>query len=186
MVCVEDPRKIVLEKMRKRQLNDLEEETSKLADSHGGSHHQWRAHERLQYNAQALSNKAWAKNQSNDTKGKNLPNDWRERNAPLQCFGVEQDSLKEYDEVVNTKWWSVGMIEEHGWGNGHEKTPNENYGRDKTVVWWVELIILHMWLLNDVQKIVVVPQIHYIAVCDATTSSPTLQVCSETVDISSK
>ena len=37
MVCVEDPRKIVLEKMRKRQLNDLEEETSKLADSHRGS-----------------------------------------------------------------------------------------------------------------------------------------------------
>ena len=45
---------------------------------------------------------------------------------------------------------------------------------------------LHMVLLNDVQKIVVVPQIQYIAACDATTSSPNLQVCSETVDICSK
>ena len=78
------------------------------------------------------------------------------------------------------------MIEEHGSRNGHEKKPNENYGRDKTVVWWVELVILHMVLLNDVQKIVVVPQIQYIAVCDATTSSPKLQMCSETVDICSK
>ena len=36
-------------------------------------------------------------------KGKNLPNDWSERDAPLQNFGVEQDSLEEYDGVVNTK-----------------------------------------------------------------------------------
>ena len=78
------------------------------------------------------------------------------------------------------------MIEEHGWRTEHEKKPNENYGRDKTVVWWVELVILHMVLLNDVQTVVVVPQIQYIAVCDATTSSPKLQVCSETVDICSK
>ena len=135
MVCVEDPKKIVLEK-RKKQLHDLEEETSKLADSHRGSRHQWRAHERQQNNAQAfVSNKAWAKNRSNDTEGKNLPNDWSERDAPLHSFGVKQDSLEEYDGVVNTKWWSVGMIEEHGWRNGHEKKPNENYGRDKTVVW---------------------------------------------------
>ena len=40
MGCVEDPRKIVLRKMRKKQLNDLEEETSKLADSRRGSRHQ--------------------------------------------------------------------------------------------------------------------------------------------------
>ena len=78
------------------------------------------------------------------------------------------------------------MIEEHGWRNGHEKKPNENYGRDKTEILWVEFVILHMVLVNDVQKIVVVPQIQYIAVCDATTSSPKLQVCSETVDICSK
>ena len=39
MVCVEDPRKIVLE-TEEKQLNDLEEETSKLADSHRGSRHQ--------------------------------------------------------------------------------------------------------------------------------------------------
>ena len=59
----------------------------------------------------------------------------------------------------------------------------KNYGRDKTVVWWVELVILHTVLLNDVQKIVVVPQIQYIAVCDATTKSTKLQVCSETVEV---
>ena len=78
------------------------------------------------------------------------------------------------------------MIEEHGWGNGYEKKRNENYGRDKTVVWWVELVILHMVLLNDVQRTVVVPQIQYIAVCHGKTSSPKLQVCPETVDICSK
>ena len=39
-----------------------------------------------------------------------------------------------------------------------------------------------MVLLHDVQKIVVVPQIQYIAVCDATTSSPNLE-CSETVEV---
>ena len=149
--------------------------------------HQWRstwptAIQRSSF----VSNKACSKNQSNDTKGQNLPSDWSERDAPLQSFGVEQDSLKEYDGVVNTKWWSVGMIEEHGWGNGYEKKPNENYGRHKTVVWWVELVILHMVLLNDVQKIFVVHQIQYIAVCDATTNSPKLQMCSETVDICSK
>ena len=121
-----------------------------------------------------------------DTEGKNLPNDWSERDAPLQSFGVEQDSLKEYDGVVNTKWWSVRKIEEHGWRNGHEKKPNENCGRDKTVIWWVELVILHMLLLNDVQKIVMVPQIHYIAVCDATTNSPKLQECLDTADMCSK
>ena len=43
-----------------------------------------------------------------------------------------------------------------------------------------------MVLLNDVQRTVVVPQIQYIAVCDATTSSPKLQECSETVDVGSK
>ena len=72
------------------------------------------------------------------------------------------------------------MIEDHGWRTEHEKKPNQNYGRDETVVWWVELVILHMVLLNDVQKIVVVQQIQYIAVCDATTNSPNL-VCSVTV-----
>ena len=54
------------------------------------------------------------------------------------------------------------------------------------LVWWVELVILHTVLLNDVQKIVVVPQIPYIAVCDATANSPKLQVCSETVNIRSE
>ena len=141
----------------------------------------------IQRSSFCVQKKAWAKNQSNDTKRMNLPNDWSERDAPLQSFGVKQDSLEEYDGVVNTKWWSVGMIEEHRWRNGHEKKPNENYGRDKkTVVWWVELVILHMVLVNDVQKIVVVPQIQYTAVCDATTNSPKLQVCSGIVDICSK
>ena len=128
-----------------------------------------------------MSNKAWAKNQSNDTKRKNLPNDWSERDAPLQSFGVEQDALKEYDGVVKTKWWSVELIEEHGWRNGHEKRPNENYGRDKTVVWWIELVILHM-VLKVAQELVVVPQTQYIAVCHGKTNSHKLQACSETVE----
>ena len=50
-----------------------------------------------------LSNKALAKNLSNDTEGRNLPNDWGERDAPLQCFGVEQDSMKEDGGVVYTR-----------------------------------------------------------------------------------
>ena len=45
------------------------------------------------------------------------------------------------------------------------------------------VVILHIVLLKkDVQKTVVVPQIQYIAVCDATTSSPNLE-CSETVEV---
>ena len=39
----------------------------------------------------------------------------------------------------------------------------------------------HSAAQKDVQKTVVVPQIQYIAVCDATTSSPNLE-CSETVE----
>ena len=41
----------------------------------------------------------WAKNRSNDTQKKNLPNHWSEVDAPLQCVGMEIESLKE-DE-----WW---------------------------------------------------------------------------------
>ena len=64
-------------------------------------------------------------------------------------------------------------MEEHGCRNEHEKKPNENYGRDKTEVWWVALFssILPMVLLKVVQELVVVPQIQYIAVCDGKTSS---------------
>ena len=50
-----------------------------------------------------MSNKAWAKNQSNDTTRKNLPNHWREVDAPLQCFGMEIDSLKGDGET----WFSM-------------------------------------------------------------------------------
>ena len=60
------------------------------------------------------------------------------------------------------------------WGARMEKQTrkrlNEKYGRDETVVWWVELFILHILLLNDVQKTVLVAQIQHITVCDATTS----------------
>ena len=72
-------------------------------------------------------------------------------------------------------------MEEHGWRNEHEKKPNENYGRDKTEVWEVELFNLPMVLLKVAQKTVVVPQIQYIAVCGGKTSSPNLE-CSETVE----
>ena len=70
----------------------------------------------------------------------------------LQSFGVEQDRPKENDDVVYTKWWSVGMIEEHRWRIVHEKKPNENNGQDETVVWEIEFVILHMALLKAVQK----------------------------------
>ena len=75
MVCVRHQRKIVLEKPKnvERPLKDLEEETSKLADrvtaalvnydKHMGDHH-----EKLEF----MSNKAWPKNQSNDTKRRYL------------------------------------------------------------------------------------------------------------------
>ena len=65
--------------------------------------------------------------------------------------------------MVTTKWWSVGVMDEHGWRNGGYFT--------------------HSAAQKDVQKTVVVPQIKYIAVCDATTTSPKLQVCSETVEV---
>ena len=135
-VCVEDQRKIVEKQLHGAALVNYEE----FMRDH---------HDRLKL----LSNKAWAKNQPNDTKGRNLPNDWGERDAPLQSFGAGQDSLKEDGGVVNTRWWSVEMMEEHGWRNGHEKKMNENCGRDETVVWWVGLFIFHMVLLKDVQKL---------------------------------
>ena len=47
-----------------------------------------------------MSNKAWAKNQSNDTTRKNLPNHCREVDAPLQCVGMEIDSLERGDGGV--------------------------------------------------------------------------------------
>ena len=74
------------------------------------------------------------------------------------------------------------MMEEHGWRNGHEAKPNGNYGRDKTAVSWVELVILPLVLLKVVQELVVVPQIQCIAVCHGKTSSINLE-CSETVEV---
>ena len=135
-VCVEDQRKIVEKQLHGAALVNYEEY---MRDHH----------DRLKL----LSNKAWAKNWHNDTEGRNLPNHWGEWDAPLQSFGAGQDSLKEDGGVVNTRWWSVEMMEEHGWRNGHEKRMNENCGRDETVVWWVGLFILHMVLLKDVQKL---------------------------------
>ena len=52
-------------------------------------------------------------------------------------------------------------MDEHGWRNGGH--------------------FAHGAAQKDVQKTFVVPQIQYIAVCDATTSSPNLE-CSETVE----
>ena len=47
-----------------------------------------------------MSNKAWAKNQSNDTKRKELAKSTGASvDAPLQCFGMEIESLKEEE------WW---------------------------------------------------------------------------------
>ena len=63
----------------------------------------------------------------------------RDLDAPLQCLGMEIDSLKEDEEWVEKRWWSVGLMEEHGSRNVDEKKPNENNGRDKTKVWEVEL-----------------------------------------------
>ena len=57
----------------------------------------------------------------------------------------------------------MGLMEEHGWRNRHEERLNENYGRDKTAVWFVESFILQMVLLNEVHNAVVVPQIQYMA-----------------------
>ena len=94
------------------------------------------------------------------------------------CNVLEWNKIqwKRMTRWFDTRWWSVGMMEEHGWRNGHEKRLNENYGRDETAVWWVELFILHMLLLKDVQKTVVVTQIQYITVCDATASLPKFRV----------
>ena len=63
----------------------------------------------------------------------------RDLDAPLQCLGMEIDSLKEDEEWVEKRWWSVGLMEGHGSRNVDEKKPNENNGRDKTKVWEVEL-----------------------------------------------
>ena len=107
MVCVEDQRKkIVLEtpKIGERQLNGLEEKTSKLEDRVTAAlviyeEHMSDYHTRLIL----ILHMAWAKNQSNDTQKKNLPNHWGDVDAPLQCFGMEIDSLKEDEEWVEKR-----------------------------------------------------------------------------------
>ena len=91
------------ERIVERQLNELEEERSKVADRVTAAlviyeEHMSDYHTRLKL----MSNMAWAKNWYNDTKGKNLPNHWGDVDAPLQCFGMEMDSLKE-DEVWERK-----------------------------------------------------------------------------------
>ena len=154
----------------------MEEKTSKLEDRVTAAlviyeEHMSDYHTRLIL----ILHMAWAKNQSNDTQKKNLPNHWVDVDAPLQCFGMEIDSLQEDEECVEKRWWSVGLMEEHGSRNVHEKKQNENNGQDETEVWWVELVILHMVLL------IVVLEIWYIAVCDATTCSLNSE-CSETVE----
>ena len=104
-----------------------------------------------------MSNMAWAKNRYNDTKGKNLPNHWSEVHPPLQCFGMDIDSLKEDDGVVITIWWSVGVMEEHRWRNGHEKMPNGKLRmrRDRSLR---NRVVQFTVLLKVVQESVVVPQ----------------------------
>ena len=86
-VWVEDPRKIM-----EKQLND--------AALVNNEEHMRDHHDRLKL----MSNRAWAK----DTKRRNLPNDWSERDAPLQNFGVEQDSPKEDDGVVKHEMMKCG------------------------------------------------------------------------------
>ena len=58
----------------------------------------------------------------------------------------------------------------------------KKYGRDKTVFWFVELFTLHILLLNEVQDAVVVQQILYMTVCEATPFSHNME-CSETVEV---
>ena len=91
MVCVEDQRKkIVLEKQTfvEKQLNGLEEETSKLEDRVTAAlvicdEHTSNYHEKLKL----MSSKTWAKNQSNDAKRKNLPNHCARRGCTFATFG---------------------------------------------------------------------------------------------------
>ena len=54
--------------------------------------------------------------------------------APLQCFGMEQDSLKKDDGVGLRDMMKCGIDGGAQMENGHEKKPNEKYGRDKTEV----------------------------------------------------
>ena len=158
----------------------MEEKTSKLEDRVTAAlviheEHMSDCHAKLK----RISHMAWAKNQSNDTK-KKFAKSLGRRGCTLamfwNVFGITERrwAVEKKDEV-----WDDGR--EHGWRNGHEKKQNENYGRDETVVWWSELVILHTVLLKDVQKTVVVQQTQYIAVCHGKTNSFNLE-CSETVE----
>ena len=120
-----------------------------------------------------MSNKAWAKRTSPTTLKEGIcQTTGANKMHPSNVLEWNKIHQKKMTVWWNTRWWSVGVVDEHGWRNGDEKRLNENYRRDETVVWWVELFILHMVLLKDVQKTVVVAQIQYITVCDATTSLP--------------
>ena len=109
-------------------------------------------------------------------------NHWCEVDAPFQCFGMEQDSLKKDEVWVRKRWWSVGLMEKHGWRNGHEKRPNEKLRTKQDRSLRNRVVQFTMVLLKVVQEPVVVPQIQYIAVCDGKTSSLNFE-CSETVEV---
>ena len=68
-VCVENQRKIMEKQLSDAALVNNEE--------HMRDHH-----DRLK----VMSNRAWAKKQSNDTKRRNLPNDWGEQECTLSKF----------------------------------------------------------------------------------------------------
>ena len=91
-------------KIVERQLNGLEEKTSKLEDRVTAALVIYEEHmSDYQTRLKLILHMAWAKNQSNDTKRKNLPNHWHQVVAPLQRFGMEIDSLKEDEEWVEKR-----------------------------------------------------------------------------------
>ena len=158
--------KIVLEKRKnvERQLNDLEEETSKLADRHRGSRHLRRAHE-------------WTTIQGSSLNPTRLG---RRTNPKIPeetiCCSLVRGGC------THAMFWNENSFTEMKCGNDgrarmekrtrREAKKKKNYGRDKTEVWEVELFNLPKVLLMVVA--VAVPQIQCIAVCDGKTSSVNL------------
>ena len=184
MVCVEDQKKIVQEtpKFGKRQLNGFEEETNKLADCVTAALVIYEEH-MSDYHTKLILilHMAWAKNQSNDTKRKNLPNHCARPGCTLATF------------------WNGNRFTERRWGVGWKEMMKCGIDgrarikkRTRKEAKWKQRTRRDRSVMSRVgnfahgpahvqKKTVVVPQIQYIAVCDATTCSLNSE-CSETLE----
>ena len=186
MVCVEDQRKkivLLTPIIGERQLHDMEEKTNKLGDRVTAAlviyeEHMSDYHTRLIL----ILHMAWAKNQ--------IQRYWKEEFAKALARGG----------CTLATFWNGNGFTERRWGVGGKEMMKcgidgraQKMKRTRKEAKWKQRTRRDRSVMSRVghfahgpahvqkKKTVVVPQIQYIAVCDATTCSPNSE-CSETVE----